>query len=306
MLKVDGWQIDFNQGTTINWSHIAPYDVLFCQRFHDDQQRLVVEQAKAMGKKIWLDYDDDLFNVPIHNPTHPTFHSEQNKKALTRILEFADVITVTTPFLANQLKEKTKAQIVVVPNAWNDYFHPMGDQDDRPFKKYNRFLWRGGATHGRDLEAYEDDFRELAKKYKDWNFYFLGVATYKVSEWIPKEQLTTISVGSIIKYFEVLRIMQASICLVPLHNNDFNKSKSNIGWLEATYARCATVAPNWPEWGHDGIAHYMPAKPGALFEAADALVANSDKQWAKSFKAVNEHFLLSKCNKLREQILCEF
>ena len=62
-------------------------------------------------------------------------------------------------------------------------------------------------------------------------------------------------------YFRYLSQIEGSISIVPLSHRkselNFNKSKSNIAWLEATYAGMVSLAPNWPEWRKPGIINYI-------------------------------------------------
>jgi hypothetical protein len=47
--------------------------------------------------------------------------------------------------------------------------------------------------------------------------------------------------------------------IVPLANNGFNRSKSNLAWLEATAAGAVVLAPALEEWQRPGIVNYKDA-----------------------------------------------
>lgn len=302
-LRSSEWEITFWEGDkNVRWSSVAPFDVLFCQRFNDENCLQVIQNAKTFGKKIWLDYDDDLFNVPLSNKAFQYYGQEHQKKVLAQVMSLADVITVSTEYLKKQLETRVpKVQIEVVPNAWNDYLLPFSGA--AKFEKKEAFIWRGGPSHDEDLEAYEDDIRRIKVKYPKYKWLFIGSPLYKVVNWLGHDSCIHIPLQGLAQYYSILRNIKATTCLVPLVNSGFNQSKSNIAWQEATYAGCSTVGPKWePEWP-DPIAKYVPGMNG-FSSTVDRAIENAEHYWKSSVDLIQQEYLLSKVNKKRMDILC--
>jgi hypothetical protein len=58
--------------------------------------------------------------------------------------------------------------------------------------------------------------------------------------------------------------------IVPLTDNAFNRSKSNIAWLEMTWAGAVCLVPHWPEFDHPGAMTY---EPGEFLAKLESLVS---------------------------------
>jgi hypothetical protein len=59
-----------------------------------------------------------------------------------------------------------------------------------------------------------------------------------------------------ISYFKYLHDTNPSALIVPLHDSEFNRSKSSIAWIEACFAGSITIAPSWEEWERPGCLTY--------------------------------------------------
>jgi hypothetical protein len=109
-----------------------------------------------------------------------------------------------------------------------------------------------------------------------------------------------------IKFFSVLKAIKPKINVVPLHDNPFNLGKSNIAWLEATYAGAVTLAPDTPEWRKAGVTNYkdeadFKTKLGFLLSLTDREL---DVLHSMSVDAILQgKLLLSETNKTRLEIL---
>ena len=110
--------------------------------------------------------------------------------------------------------------------------------------------------------------------------------------------------GSITGYYGSLSQRLNSVMVVPLLSNEFNRCKSNIAWIEGTFAGAAVLAPAFEEFAKvDGIMTYDTQE---VFELnALEMIKNTDfckQMWQKSKDYINANLLLSKINPLRLEI----
>jgi len=107
-------------------------------------------------------------------------------------------------------------------------------------------------------------------------------------------------------FLRKLQQLAAPIHIVPLDNSKFNESKSNLAWLEATWAGSAVVAPDMLEWRQDCIQIYNG--PNGLLNTISYLVSNPDnikKLNEDSWELIQAEYLIEHVNKLRYTIFNE-
>jgi hypothetical protein len=85
---------------------------------------------------------------------------------------------------------------------------------------------------------------------KNVSYVWIGNDVWYIHEPLKKQhgKSVTFQEMDIIEYTHLLQNCQSSIMIVPLVKNDFNKAKSNIGFIEGTFAGAMTIAPDLPEF----------------------------------------------------------
>jgi hypothetical protein len=281
-----------------NWASYSSIDIMYMERpvlpvFVEGMQL-----AKNFNVPIVIDYDDDLFNIPDYNPAHEFYSKQEVRDNIKRACELADCITVTTPAL-KRLYSEWNDNVQIIENAWNDINFPI----NRSEASDNQFInWRGSATHRNDLLEYKNSILKAADFKKDWCWSWMGKEHWMISDFIKNKKLYDES--EIIKYFNNLKSLAPAIQMVPLHNNIFNESKSNISWIEATWAGAVTIAPDLPEWKRPGIFNFSTS--GEFFEITMELFKNPEKRhiaWKESKDFINSNLLVKDINKKRTKIL---
>jgi hypothetical protein len=273
-------------------------DALFLQRpsTEEDIERIII--AKEYGKKIWVDFDDDLLHVPYGNQYFERF--DKAIPLVKLILSLCDVISVSTEQIKTSLIEFTKAPIEVIPNAHNDYAYPVDKRMVVPRKK--TIMWRGGSSHAEDLLIHKDVIIEIAKGFPEWSWIFFGYNPWYITQELPKESVATWNAEPIDRYFGILKSVGHAITMVPLKDSLFNRAKSNCAWLEATWAGADTVSSSLPEWQAVGCA----AKESFKENLEDALTENETSRKEsveESWNYIKSTLLLSKVNEKRLEII---
>lgn len=294
----------FHSSKSISMSSVAHMDVCFMQRPSQTEHLQLLEMLKYLRIKVWIDYDDNLFDVPSSNPAHNLYSSEKTQNIMKEIISRADVISVSTPHLALGLKKyvKDSTHIHVIPNAFNDYLF----KEKPVFKEHNIAFWRGTQSHQQDLLAFSNDIRIASYNNPSWLFNFMGYHPFFLMDAMAGRAIHTPPVD-LFKYFDVIQKTYPNICMVTLSKSDFNQAKSNIAWIEATYAGAVCIGPDWEEWKKPGIVNYSNVSSFAikLDQLMNSKRDDLRKLHEQSWNYIDQNLRLSQINKLRVKLLNE-
>lgn len=278
------------------WPFLRMNDIFFLHRPFEADKIPLLQYAKELGLKVWVDHDDNLFTLPPENPSFERYN-EQAKNDIFKILKLADVITVSTEELKIFFDKMGFFNVTVIPNAVDDTFpnaKPIGE-----FNKTKNFFWRGTPTHHGDLYDFQQEIFEAIGK-TDAPWYFFGYNPYFITRICDPAKVRYLKAEDIIQYFKLLKFHKPHLMHVPLSDNYFNKCKSNIAWIEATAAGAACVAPDWPEWQRPGILNYK--NPEEYYNILTSL-PDLEKSWKESHDFIMENLTLTKVNYQRKEII---
>lgn len=237
----------------ITLAQLSMFDIVFMQRPFRPADKQLVTMCRDLKIPIWVDYDDDLFNVQDDNPA--AMHYQKPAQEIVKFcLENSTVVSVSTAHLKKQL-EKYNKNIHVVQNAINFRLFPMQKPSMRKI-----CYWRGSASHAGDVMEYGDAIANPINAHSDWIFRFIGNNPVGATHKITHKDSSYMHPMPVTAYFKTLAKIKPSLCIVPLSDNIFNRSKSNIAYLEATISGAATFAPDWDEWKNPGCVRYRSAE----------------------------------------------
>ncbi len=294
--------------TTGAWPQIGMYDILYLQRPNNPKLFDLAKYAKEHLKlKIWVDFDDNLFDLP---PESRAFfeYDLKTKQTMHSILKLADVITVSTPLLKRVFMGLGLSNILVIPNAFNDFWHKMPEKWNKESKNV---LWRGSDTHVADLIYFNNAIMEAIVKSED-RYHFLGYNPFAITNEIPffspgvyeehpDARVWVHKPEDNFNYHALLKKLAPRVVHVPLIDNSLNAAKSNIAWIEATFAGAVTIAPAWSEWKKPGVICYS-----SFEEYSQLLVAQTDdhgKAWAQAKDYIENNLKLSVINEMRVDMI---
>lgn len=283
----------------ISWSDILLCDAVFSLRPCSPEHLKLICAAKDLKKPVWVDFDDDFSSIPKANPASKVYNNDKVQSCVKDCISLADIVTVTTGFLKERLAILNK-NIVVVPNAIDTDILPPRQKESNQV-----VLWRGSATHDEDLNFYTTEIVEIAKKYPNMSFEFLGFPFWNTMNQMPKENTKILSPVDIPVYFHALSTIRPKVMQVPLMDSPFNRSKSNIAYLEGCYGGAVTLAPDWNEWRHPGCVGYK-SKDDYWYQLEQIIqMSPSDAMSASAsgWEYILDTLTLSKVNKIRKEIL---
>lgn len=289
-----------NHMTQYDWSTLRQMSALFMLRPYTANHIEIFAQAKMNNIPVWVDYDDLLTDMPTSNPSYFTYDKASVRKNIEYLIANADVVTVSTTFLAQKWVH-LNPNMVVLPNALDLDMLPYRERNAG--KRGNTFYWRGSRTHHKDVWMFTEEILRAAEASPDWKFHFLADNLWFLTDRMKHEQAIVMDGMQIEKYYAHIWSVAAAACIVPLHDCPFNKSKSNIAYLEAIFAGGVAIAPDWEEWRHPGALLYKDAKG---FENAMSVVARGEvdveKMNQEAWAYVCDNFSLDKINTKRRQV----
>lgn len=303
-LKREWDDLEIHMTDKHNWFTHQMVDIIFLQRPYKKEHLDIVEMAKLNGRKVWVDFDDDLFNVPQSNPAYKIYGNDQTKFNIAKIINLADAVTVSTKSLKQLLQEPgatLNKNVVVIPNAFEDKELKRSEKISR--KKL--VFWRGSQTHHQDLMRFQDEIVDKRiNSQPDWTWFFQGDKPWFLYEKLKDSALFGESID-IMEYFKILlpRI-NPMITIVPLDDNVFNRSKSNIAWIEGCYAGAACLVPRWEGWENPGAVTYGDVADFGI-KLKDMLKGHYDleKISEEGWQYIQDNLLLSKVNELRKEVI---
>lgn len=225
----------------VNWTNFVTHDIVFMHRPFAPQHLQIMAQAVQYGKKLWIDYDDDLLNVMTDNPTFSNYGRQEIKDTVKNCLRLADVVTVTTEDL-KKLYTPYAHDIRLVPNALDPRWITVKDKIIETYK----IAWRGSDSHVRDLMEHAEGILSAYEKTKHthkWQF-------YGYRNWLLADKMVTAEFPPYTgkSYFDAIGDHSPDVLYVPLFDHIFNRSKSYIAALEGSAAGAMIVAPDFQEW----------------------------------------------------------
>ena len=279
-------------------------DVLILQRDIIDKANLDSDLIKSLFKilkknniKIIFDIDDDLLNI---DKTHVDYDKYSNlKDILEFIITQSDLITVSTEYLKNQLIELNK-NIIIIPNT----LLKLWDLNQKQINKLNSretitIGYFGTRTHGQDLQIIKTAITNIKERFPKKNILIETVGiSYENQNWIKKHEIPnnykdnpTIKdkLKNFIQYFlNKFNLLPSSlpycdfikwiknetkwdIGIAPLEDNNINKSKSNLKYLEYTALNIPGI--------YSDIGPYKEIK----LKKTGLVVNNNVKEWADAF-----------------------
>jgi hypothetical protein len=289
-----------HEGMQMAGVSLASADLFFLQRPTTHLHFELATAAAELGVPLWIDYDDDLLDVPNDHEMHLNYQAL--KINIIQMVTMADVVTVSTEAIAAKLRPYSK-KVVVIPNAFDD-IGPLQSRRPKMEKAQNNVVsWRGGSSHARDIFEFAAEFVEAIGTSPDTQFhsmmYYPHAWNLNIANKCTHHDKTTT-----LRYLQRLTSIRPKIHVVPLYEHPFNFAKSHCAWLEATYAGAVVLAPDWPEWQRPGIENYKPGEFGyklkkLLSEPPEMLMT----QVADSWKAILERYALSTTLLQRREIV---
>ena len=264
----------------ITYEYLLEYDAIVVQRLHQWREFYTIERLKRMGKRVIYDIDDDIFNIPPHNPASRVIRNDECEAARA-IMGIVDKITVTTEILKAKLGFPDKT--IVVPNTVDlDDGYPakwVGSPDE-----YKRIVWMGSATHHEDWNECFEAVNKVMLMMPKVRLFVMGMLPYQIKKAVEMEtnphwdnRVEYMDFKDVETYVSLCKTVKADIAIAPLQNTSFNSGKSALKWMEYSAAGLPVIASN--------VSPYKEV----ITDKHDGLLVNGTDAWYETIKGLIEN-----------------
>jgi hypothetical protein len=281
-------------------------DVAVFQRPSTAAELDAIRIFKRLGVPVIVDYDDLLFSVPTDNPAHAMYMNRETRDTIVAIVREADCVWVSTKELKRCLQLPNAVlneRVYVVPNALDDLHLVRGKRTNPrpPNERQPAVLWRGSQTHHRDVMEFAPEMQRVAEKFPQWSFVFAGWNPWFLTDVMRDKQAITSGPLPVGEFMDFVYATGPQVGMVPLHDSRFNRCKSNIAWLEMTWAGAACLVPDWEEWRNPGAVTYRTPEDfmAGLVSLLEMKPGQRDELNRMSWDHIEKNFLLSRVNGIR-------
>ena len=198
-------------------------------RFREEYKQ-IIHLARSLGKPVIYEIDDLLLELPNEHISKGIISD-----ALFAILEAivnSDLVITSTTFLEDYLKP-LNPRIHVIPNYLDDRIWQTNTKEyEEHVKEPVHIQFMGGKTHYADLVSIVPAFQYLLDHFPNVVLSFIGCQPPQALinranvEWLPID---------ILDYAEFTQFYSSQPCdivVAPLQDQQFNRAKSSIKFLE--------------------------------------------------------------------------
>jgi hypothetical protein len=246
-------------------------DVVVVQRPLRRSAVEIVEILKRKGKRIVIELDDDFECVPTRNvawkDVHPRMSPDRNYLWVRKAVELADVVTVSTPALAQRYGRFSQRPPIVLPNCVPEIYTRIV-----PIPHEGRYIgWSGAVkTHPDDLQVTRGAVAQTARTLEiDIAVIGDGEMVHRYLGMSKDQELVCCGWVPIRDY--PMQMAQIDVGIVPLDLCPFNHAKSWLKGLEFAALRVPYVA--------------SPTGPYRLaFAAGAGRLASRPQDWSRELR----------------------
>lgn len=206
-------------------------DIILIQRatFFSDHS---IAEIKGPWQKTIYEIDDLLIDIPRTNPYRKL---NKDRAKIIGLIKDADAVTVSTERLKKHFQSYNR-NINVIPNYIDpDIWNVEGKRDIRDDGRIS-IAFIGTPTHNHDLNIIVPAIKKILATYKDRVvFRFFGCITDELKA-LKGVEFSYELIQDYRVFAKYIKEQKIDIALAPLVNNEFNRCKSNIKFLE--YAIC--------------------------------------------------------------------
>lgn len=258
-----------NQGSQVSPEMVSDADVVVIQRDFPrfwPEYKQVINEARFENKPVVYDMDDLLVEIPREH-SHSGDYMGELLAMLYAILE-ADVVTASSLPLVDYLSE-LNPNAKLVDNYLNDNLWEM--VEPRINRRDNQKViigYMGGQTHQQDIAEVADTLLKLKEKYDDFLEYrFWGVQPPQKLQDLPSTTWIDLNLEDYSEFASYFTQQDCDILIAPLKDNEFNRSKSPLKFLE------------YSALGVPGVYSKVPAYEVIVEHGVNGYLASHSKDW---------------------------
>lgn len=235
--------------------------------------------AKDVYKKPMLaEVDDWLFDIPSYNLASNAYKPNSDAEwCAYEQLKLSDGIIVSTKFLSDSLGEMFPGKpIYIVKNAIDlNLWEGIEEFQTIPKKKEGvvRLIYTGCSNHDGDVEIIKQPIQALLEEFQNIEI----VMSLQFDSWKDMNDPRIIYVNKWLpftKYPRMVKSWEGDIGIAPLRDNNLNRAKSNLRWLEYSALKIPSV-----------VSKVLPFQE-SIVSGQTGYLCNSKKDWHHRLKSL--------------------
>lgn len=218
-------EIAYLETGPIDWA-----DVVIFQRIAGPPTMLqVLERAQRRGALTIYEIDDNLLETPPLNPNYAYYHDSATRGVMIPLMARVDALTVSTTPLMEQLRQYNE-NIRVIPNCVDLELFPERVVPNPPGSP-TIIGFAGTKTHAEDFKVVIPAIRRILRE-------FPGQVIFRFLAFVPQELEGLPGVEfwegtpDLRAFAQMMQRSGFDFALAPLKDNDFNRAKSDLKFLE--------------------------------------------------------------------------
>lgn len=257
-------------------------------------------------KKFVTECDDWVFDIPGYNiASHPYRPGSKSEKISYEQINLSDAVIVSTNYLKNGLlKYFPEKKIYTIPNTidfdlWDNCLPEENEEMAKKADGIVRIAYTGAANHDGDLQKIKPVIQQILNDFE--NVEILCAQEFECLKEIHNPRLKILKqFRNIIDYPSMLKSWKIDIGIAPLRDNEFNRAKSNLRWLEYSALKVPTVMSNvqpFSECVIDGEDGFLATNKTVWYETLKKLIQDEEfrkKIGNNSYARVKKDFNMDK------------
>jgi glycosyltransferase involved in cell wall biosynthesis len=259
------------ENNQININRVSEGNIVVIQRDFPkefDDYKKILDLAHKEGKPVVFDLDDLLFYLPENHPDRQFLESGPSLLPMFQTLMEADLVSVATPGLRDFLITYNE-NVAVLPNYLDDNLWQLKSPVLKPSEHETLTIgYMGGNSHRPDLEFITPVLVDLIKRYpREIRFQFWGAQPPAEFASLEQVQWTPVDIFTYKDFSAFFQTQTADIFIAPLFDNQFNRCKSPIKFLE------------YSALGVPGIYSHLETYMEVITHGHNGLLAASLDEW---------------------------
>lgn len=208
------------------WRMCKQSDVFVLAHASMPETLTVLEALKADGKRVILDHDDLLDQLPSDHPEY--WQLGHCKNSVPWCLAKADHVVVTTRHLERQARLYSK-NVSVIENHFDTEILPAGyEPRAKAYKRGFTVGWVGGATHVADQYEFIEALDWFMTKFPEVRAHFKVLCPQRLLTKFGARIFYDPTVTYHLDYHAWVSTLPWDLCLVGLQPHPFNDAKSDM------------------------------------------------------------------------------
>lgn len=227
----------------------------------------ILARAHAQGKPVIYEIDDLLLDLPAEHPDTALQYYTPALLPMIRAMIEADLVTVTTPTLAEYIYP-FNPHVCVLPNYLDDQSWKLRPPQEKPSAAPVTIGYMGSNTHQPDLESITPVLIKLLERYEaKIKLHFWGGEPPPALLSHSNVTWTRLEIYHYAEFAAYFSLQECDIFIAPLLDTPFNRCKSAIKLLE------------YSALGAPGVYSHLPPYEAIIKHGQNGFLASSLEEW---------------------------